>query len=174
MLNTELATANQANFEALMALSAKAFEGVEQLTALNLQVAKGGLDQLKETGVAVLSARDAQTVLALQAGLLQPAADQAAAYGKQVYRIVADIKADFEKVGAEQTAAAQATFGALIEAAGKNAPAGSGDGIALIKSTIAAANSAFEGLRQAGIQAVETAEANVASATKGSSKAKRR
>ena len=174
MLNTQLAATNQANFEALMALTAKAFEGVEHLTALNLQAAKGGLDQVKETGVAVLSARDPQTVLALQGALLQPAAEQAAAYGKQVYRIVADIKTDFEKVGAEQTAAVQATFGALIEAAGKNAPAGSGDGIALLKSTMATANNAFESLRNASLQAVETAEANYASVTKGASKAKRR
>ena len=78
MLNTQLAATNQANFEALMALTVKAFAGVEQLTALNLQVAKGGLDQVKETGVAVLSARDPQTLLALQASLMQPAAEQAA------------------------------------------------------------------------------------------------
>jgi phasin family protein len=174
MLNTQLAATNKANFEAVMALTTKAFEGVEQLTALNLQVAKGGLDQVKETGVAVLSARDAQTLLALQAGLLQPAAEQAAAYGKQVYRIVADIKADFEKVGAEQAAAAQATFGALIEAADKSAPAGSSDVIALIKSTMDTANSAFESLRKAGSQAVDTAEANYASVTTGARKGKRR
>lgn len=174
MLNAQLAATNKANLEALMALTTKVFEGVEQLTALNLQVAKGGLDQVKETGVAVLSARDAQTLLALQTDLLQPAAEQATAYGKQVYRIVADIKADFEKVGTEQAAAAQAAFGALIEAAGKNVPAGSSDGIALIKSTMATANSAFESLRKAGFQAVETAEANYASATNGGRKSKRR
>jgi phasin family protein len=174
MLNTQLAATNQANFEAFMALTAKAFDGVEQLTAINLQVAKGSLEQVKETGVAVLSARDAQSLLALQGSLMQPAAEQAAAYGKQVYRILADIKAGFEKVGAEQTAEAQATFGALIEAAGKNAPAGSSDGIALIKSTMATANSAFESLRKAGIEAVETAEASYASVTKGASKSKRR
>jgi phasin family protein len=174
MLNTQLAATNKANFEAVMALTVKAFEGVEQLTALNLQAVKGGLDQVKETGAAVLSARDAQTLLALQAGLLQPTAEMAAEYGKQVYRIVADIKADFEKVAAEQTAAAQGSFGALIEAAGKNAPAGSSDGIALIKSTMATANRAFESLRKASFQAVETAEANYASVTKTASKAKRR
>jgi len=173
MLNTQLAATHQANFEALMSLAAKAFEGVEQLTALNLQAAKGSLDQVKETGVSVLSARDPQTLIALQASLMQPAAEQAAAYGKQVYRIVADIKADFEKAGAEQAAAAQASFGALIEAAGKHAPAGSSDGIALIKSTMATANTAFESLRRASLQAVETAEAKYASATKGAGKAKR-
>jgi phasin family protein len=174
MLNTQFAATNKANFEALMGLTAKAFEGVEQLTVLNLQAAKGSLDQVKETGVAVLSARDAQTLLALQAGLLQPAAEKAAAYGKQVYRIVADIKADIEKTAAEQAAAAQVSFGALLEEAGKNAPAGSSDGIALIKSAMATANTAFESMRNAGLQAVETAEANFASATKGASKAKRR
>jgi len=174
MLNTQLAATNKANFEALMGLTAKAFGGVEQLTVLNLQAAKGGLEQAQETGMAVLSARDAQSLLALQAGLLQPATDKAAAYGKQVYRIVADIKDDFEKVAAEQAASAQASLGALIEAAGKNAPAGSSDGIALIKSAMATANSAFESLRNAGLQAVETAEANYASVTKGASKAKRR
>jgi len=174
MLNTQLAATNKANFEALMGLTAKAFEGVEQLTLLNLQAAKSTVDEVKETGVAALSARDAQTLLALQAGVMQPAAEKAAAYGKQVYRIVADIKADFEKVAAEQAAGAQVSFGALIEAAGKNAPAGSSDGIALIKSAMATANTAFESLRNAGLQAVETAEANYASVTKGASKAKRR
>jgi phasin family protein len=174
MLNTQLAASNKANFEALMGLTAKTFEGIEQLTVLNLQAAKSGLEQAKETGVAVLSAQDAQSLLALQTGLLQPAAENAAAYGKQVYRIVANIKADIEKVAAEQAAAAQVSFGALIEAAGKNAPAGSSDGIALIKSTMATANNAFESLRKASVQAVETAEANYASVTKGASKAKRR
>jgi phasin family protein len=174
MLNTELAATNKANFEALMGLTAKAFEGVERFALLNLQATKVGLDQVKETAVAVLSARDAQTLLALQAGVLEPAAEKAAAYGKQVYRIVVDIKADFEKVAAEQAAAAQVSFGALIEAAGKNGPAGSSDGIALIKSAMATANSAYESLRNAGLQAVETTEANYASVTKAASKAKRR
>ena len=174
MLNTQLAATNKANFETMMGLTAKALDGVEQLTVLNLQAAKGGLEQAQETGMAVLSARDAQSLLALQAGLLQPGADKAAAYGKHVYRIVANIKADIEKVAAEQAATAQASFVALIEAAGKNAPAGSSDGIALIKSAMATANTAFDSLRNAGLQAVETAEANYASVTKGASKAKRR
>ena len=174
MLNTQFAAANRANFEALAGLAAKAFEGVEQLTLLNLQTAKGGLDEVKEAGLAALSARDAQSLLGLQAVLLQPTAEKTAAYGKQVYRIVADIKADIEKVGAAQAAAAQASFGALIDAVGKNAPIGSNDGITLMKSTMATANSAIESLRKAGLQAVATAEANYASVTKGATKAKRR
>ena len=178
MLNTEqFAATNKANFETLMGMTAKAFEGVEQLTALNMQVVKASLDEATETGLAALSAKDPQSLFALQATLLQPSAEKATAYGKQVTAIVASIKADVEKVAGQQAAAAQSSFTALIEAAGKNAPAGSGNGIELFKSAMATANNAFDGLQKAGRQAAETAEANYAAVTgsmaKATGKAKR-
>jgi phasin family protein len=178
MLNTEqFAATNKANFETLMGMTAKAFEGVEQLTALNLQVVKASLDEATETGLAALSAKDPQSLFALQATLLQPSTEKATAYGKQVSAIVASIKADVEKVAGQQAAAAQSSFTALMEAAGKNAPAGSGNGIELFKSAMATANNAFDGLQKAGRQAAETAEANYAAVTgsmaKATSKAKR-
>ena len=178
MLNTEqFAATNKANFETLMGMTAKAFEGVEQLTALNMQVVKASLDEATESGLAALSAKDPQALFALQATLLQPSTEKATAYGKQVTAIVAGIKADIEKVAGQQAAAAQSSFTALIEAAGKNAPAGSGNGIELFKSAMATANNAFDGLQKAGRQAAETAEANYAAVTgsiaKATSKAKR-
>ena len=178
MLNTEqFAATNKANFETLMGMTAKAFEGVEQLTALNMQVVKASLDEATETGLAALSAKDPQSLFALQATLLQPSAEKATAYGKQVTAIVASIKADVEKVAGQQAAAAQSSFTALIEAAGKNAPAGSGNGLELFKSAMATANNAYDGFQKAGRQATETAEANYAAVTgsmaKATSKAKR-
>jgi len=179
MLNTEqFAATNKAHFETLMGMTARAFDGVEQLTALNLQVAKTSLVDATETGRAVLSAKDPQSLLALQAGLLEPAAERAAAYGKQVYGIVAGIAADIEKVAGEQAAAAQSSLVALMEAAGKNAPEGSNSGLAMFKSALATANRAFDSLQMARRQTAETAEANYAAATgsvvKSSAKAKRR
>jgi phasin family protein len=178
MLNTEqFAATNQANFDVLMGLTAKAFEGVEQLAALNLHVVKANLDDAAEIGRAALSANDPQSLLALQAGMFQPAAEKAAAYGKQVYGIVASITADLEKVAGEQAAAAQSSFVDMIEAAGKNAPEGSNSGVALFKSAMATANNALDSLQKAGRQAAKTAEANYAavtgSAVKAAAKAKR-
>jgi len=171
MLNTEQFTAtNKANFEALMGLTTKAFEGVEQLAALNLQVVKASLDEATEAGRAALSTQDPQSLLALQAGLLQPSAEKASAYGKQVYGIVAGITAELEKVAGEQAAAAQGSFVALMEAAGKNAPEGSNSGVALFKSAMATANNAFEGMQKAGRRAAETAEANYAAVTGATAK----
>ena len=166
MLNTEqFAASNKANVEVMMGLTAKAFEGIEKFTALNLQVAKAGLDEASEAGLAALSAKDAQSLFALQAGLLQPAADKATAYGKQVVGIFTAIKTDFEKVTGQQTAAAQSSFAALVEAAGKNAPEGSASGIALFKSAMATANNALDSLQKAGREAASVAEANYAAVT---------
>jgi phasin family protein len=178
MLNAEqFAASNQANYDVLTSLSTKALEGFEQLTTLNLQVAKASLVEANEAGAAVLAAKDPQALFALQSELLQPAADKATAYGKQVYGIFASLAADVEKLAGAQTAAAQSSFVALIEAAGKNAPEGSIDGVSLFKSALTTANQAFDSLQKAGREAAVAAEANFAAVTsapvKASAKAKR-
>ena len=87
MTPEQLLTAQRANVEILFGLTSKAFEGVEKLVELNLQVARAALTEAAETTQAALSVKDAQELLALQAGLLQPAAEKAAAYGRHVYDI---------------------------------------------------------------------------------------
>ena len=62
---------------------------------------------------------------------------------------------------AEATAAdAQAKFMSVVDTAVKNAPAGTENAVALVKSAVAAANNAFESVQKAGKQAAEVAEAN--------------
>ena len=104
-------------------------------------------------------------LLALQAGSLQPAAEKAAAYGRQVADIVAGTKAEFEKAAAQSVAGAQNSFVAAFDAAAKNAPEGSASGIALFKSALAASTNAFDSLQKAAQQATDVAEANYAAAT---------
>jgi phasin family protein len=166
MLNTaQFAATNKAHLDTLLSFSAKVFEGVEQLTALNLQVVKSSLDEAAEFSLAAVSVKDPQSLLALQAGALQPAAEKAAAYGRQVYDIVATTKSEIEKVAAEQASGLQNSFITAIDAATKNAPEGSGSGIALFKSAMAAANNAFDGLQKATRQTTEAAEANYTAVT---------
>ncbi len=175
--SNQFAATHKANLDALMAVTAKAFEGVEQLATLNLQVVKTSLGEAAEASLAALSAKDPQSLLALQAGTLQPVAEKAGAYGRQVYDIVATTKAEIEKVVAEQTADVQSSFLAAIDAATKNAPEGSGSGVALFKSAVAAANNAFDGMQKATRQATDAAEANYTAVTdsvvKAAGKAKR-
>ena len=161
MLTAEqVMTAHKSNVETLLGLTTKAFEGVEKLVELNLQVARAAIGEAAENAKAVMSAKDAQEFMALQAGLLQPAAEKAAAYSRHLYDIAATTSADIGKVAEAQAAEAQAKFMSVVDSAVKNAPAGSENAVALVKSAVAAANNAFEGVQKAVKQATDVAEAN--------------
>ena len=161
MLTAEqLIAAQKANIETLFGLTNKAFEGVEKLVELNLQVAKAALGEAAETTKAALSVKDAQELVALQASLLQPAAEKAAAYTRHVYDIAAATNAEVTKVAEEQAAEAQRKFMSAVDTAVKNAPAGSENAVTLVKSALAAANNAYESVHKAAKQAADVAEAN--------------
>lgn len=176
----QLVAAQKANLETLFGLTHKAFEGVEKLMELNLQVAKTSLTELAETTQAALSVKDAQELLALQAGLLQPAAEKAASYSRHLYDIMAGTNAEVTKVGEQTLADTQKKLLAVVDTAVKNAPAGTENAVAVMKSAMAAANNAYESVHKAAKQASEVAEANfqamtqtAVKAAQSSSKAKR-
>ena len=161
MLTAEqLIAAQKANLETLFGLTNKAFEGVEKLVELNLQVAKTALGEAAETTKAALSVKDAQELVALQASLLQPAAEKAAAYTRHVYDIAAATNAEVVRVAEEQVTDAQQKFMSAVDTAVKNAPAGSENAVTLVKSALAAANNAYESVHKAAKQAADVAEAN--------------
>ena len=103
----QLMAANKANVETLFGLTAKAFEGVEKLVELNLQVARTSLSEAAETTQAAMAVKDAQELLALQASLLQPAAEKAASYSRHLYDIMAGTNAEVAKVAEAQMADGQ-------------------------------------------------------------------
>lgn len=160
MTAEQLMAAQKSNVEVLFGLTNKAFEGVEKLVELNLQVARAAIGEAAENTKAALSAKDAQEFLTLQASLLQPAAEKAAAYSRHLYDIAAATGAEVTKVAEATAAEAQSKFLSVVDSAVKNAPAGSENAVALVKSAVAAANNAFEGVQKAVKQATETAEAN--------------
>ena len=156
----QFVAAQKATLETLFGLTAKAFEGVEKLVELNMQVAKTSLTEAAETAHAALSIKDAQELLALQAGLLQPAAEKAAAYSRHVYDIVAGANANFTKAAEATLADSQKKVLSVVDNAVKNAPPGTESAVALVKSAMAAANNAYESVNKAAKQAADVAEAN--------------
>ena len=172
MLTAEqIFAAQKANLETLFGLTNKAFEGVEKLVELNMQVAKTAMSEAADSAQAVLSVKDAQELMALQSSLLQPSAEKAAAYSRHLYDIATSTQAEVAKVAEVQVADVQKKFAAIVESAAKNAPAGSENAVALVKSAVAAANNAFESVQKAGKQAAEMAEANFTAATSSAVKA---
>ncbi|MEO8935873.1 MAG: phasin family protein [Burkholderiaceae bacterium] len=165
-ISTEQFTAAyQANLETMFALSQTAFSGVEKIVALNLNVARANLQESADKARAVLSVKDPQELMAWNAQQLQPAAEKAVAYSRLMYDIATSTQADLTKVAEAQLSDANAKFVAMIDTAAKSAPAGSETAVAMMKSAVAAASSAYESLSKAAQQAVEMTEANVTAAT---------
>jgi phasin family protein len=160
MTPEQIAAANKANLETLMGLTNKAFSGMQQLIELNLAAAKSALADSQQQTQAALSVKDAQELLALQSHLLQPLAEKTAAYSRHLYDIATSTSAEFTKNAEAQAADAQKKFAGLVDSAAKNAPAGSESVVAIMKSSVAAANNALESVQKAVKQATEVAEAN--------------
>lgn len=161
MLTVEQVLAShKSNIETLFGLTNKAFEGVEKIVELNLTASKAALSEAAGHTQSLLSVKDAQELLALQSGLFQPLAEKTAAYSRHLYDIAQGAGAEFTKTFEGQAADAQKKFGALVDNAAKNAPAGSEAAVAVVKSAIAAANNALESVQKAVKQATDLAESN--------------
>lgn len=161
----QLVAAQKAQVETLFGLTQKAFEGVEKLVELNMQVAKTVMSDAMDNAKAAMSVKDAQELMALQQTLLQPVAEKAAAYGRHVYEIATATNAEVVKVAEGQMADAQKKMMAVVETAVKNAPAGTEGAVTLVKSAVTAANNAFESVQKAAKQAADVAEANIQAMT---------
>lgn len=160
LTNEQILAAHKANIETLFGLTSKAFEGVEKLVELNVTASRAALNEAANHSQALLSVKDAQELLALQAGLFQPLAEKAAAYSRHIYNIASGTSAEFSKAIEAQTAEAQLNLVSLMDNAAKNAPAGSEPAVAVIKNAVTAASSALESVQKAVKQASEAAEAN--------------
>lgn len=164
----QFSAASKASFEAQLAmltsLTNKALESVEKVIDLNLTVAKTSLEESNAAAKQFLTAKDAQEWLALSAAQAQPNAEKALAYGRQLAGIASSVQAEFSKAAEAQIAETSRKVLELVEEVSKNAPAGSENAIALVKSAIGNANAGYEQLAKTTKQAVEALEANMNSA----------
>jgi phasin family protein len=167
----QFAALQKANLEALFGLSNKAFEGIEKLIELNLQVVKSTLAESQENAQRALSVKDPQELLSLQASLTQPVAEKILSYGRHVYEITSAMQAELTKVAETQYEEQNRKVQALVENVAKNAPAGSETAVAVMKSAITAANTTYETVHKATRQAVEIAESNFNAAATAATKA---
>lgn len=160
----QFAETNKANLQALEGFTTQAFAGVEKLVELNLAASKSLLGESFSHVQAVLGAKDAQELLALQSGLVKPLADKTAAYAQHVQTIVTGSGAELTKAFEAKTAEAQKAFAGAVENLTKNAPAGSESAVAAFKNALTAGQNALESAQTQAKKAVETAQTNFTAA----------
>ncbi len=161
----QFSAATKANFDAQLALittlTNKAFEGVEKFVDLNMNLAKASLEESTATTKQLLAAKDPQEFFSLTAAKAQPNAEKAIAYGRHLASIATNTQAEFTKAAEAQIAETSRKVISLVDDVSKNAPAGSENAIALLKSAIGNANASYEQLTKTTKQAVETLEGNL-------------
>lgn len=164
--------ANQkASLDNVLAIQGAFFGGFEKLVDLNLKVMKATLDEVAQKSQQAIEVKDPQEALAFTSALVQPNAEKTLAYSKHVYDIVAGVQGDISKLAEAQIAEGQQQIADTLDQIAKNAPTGSEGAVALLKSSVATANSAYESVAKAARQAADTAESNMNAATTATFKA---
>ena len=166
MLTVEQVVAShKSNMETLFGLTSKAFESVEKIVELNLAASKASLGETFSHVQAVLGAKDAQEIVALQTSMMKPLAEKSAAYFEHVKTIVTGSTADFTKSFEAKTAEAQKAFAGVIENMTKNAPAGTESAVAAFKNAMSVGQTGIESAQTQAKQAIEIAQTNIEAAS---------
>ena len=154
-----------------VAAQSAVFEGFEKLIDLNLKVVQATLDEVSQKSQQATDLKDAQDVSSFISASAQPSADKALAYSKHLYDIFAGVQTELSKLAEAQIAEGREQVNAAVEQLTKNAPAGSESAVAMLKSSLATATSAYDSLAKAAKQAADVAESNLSAAANATFKA---
>ncbi|CAB3777822.1 phasin family protein [Paraburkholderia fynbosensis] len=140
------------------ALTNKAFESFQLLIELNLHTIHSALATNEAYWHEALSAKTPEEYLTWQAGLIQPAVEQALSYSRQLYDIAWNTKAEMTKVAEAHDEHEDHAARTLVDNRVKNAPAGTEAATTVLKSASLTSLHASESVRKAATQAIETAK----------------
>lgn len=166
------ATSNiESQLASFNALAKLAVTGVEKVIALNLAAAKASAEESLAGTRQLLSAGDAKEFFSRAAEQVKPNPEKLTSYSRHLTDILATTRAEFTKEAETQFAEASAKVTALVDEAAKKAPAGTENAVSMLKTVIINANAGYEQLSKSTKQAVETLEAQAATATDAAEKA---
>jgi phasin family protein len=167
----QLIASQKESLDALLNLGHKSFTQIEKLLEHNLNTVKSTFEESGERLKEALSVKDIQELVTFNASLLQPALEKAVAYGRGLYQLGSEASAEVNKLTEESISKFNKSMATTVDSIAKNAPAGSESMVAFLKSSVSAANNAYDSLSKAAKQAAEAAEANINAAANATIKA---
>jgi len=154
-------------FEQALQLSSIVLSSAERLASLQLDLARKMLTDQAQNFKALSEIKDQKALVEFQAGLAQPAIDQAFGVARSVYDAAVQTQTDLAAFVEQQVAQNKQTSLSVLECISKNAPAGSETAIDTLRSLVAQSNSTFETAAKAAKKVgAEIAEAGEIAATK--------
>lgn len=151
----------ESQFAILNSFAATAFDSMQKIVDLNLNVVKSSLQESGLTAQQLITAKDPQEFFSLTSAQAQPTAEKALAYSRHLAGIATSTQAEFAKTAETQIAESNRKVLSLVEELSKNAPPGSENAVAILKSAIGNANAGYDQFSKTAKQAVETLEGNL-------------
>ena len=167
----QLAAAQKANAEVMMALLRTAFNGVERLTALNMAASREFFNNTVSSTQQLLGAKDANELAKLNSDLAKPNVDKWTAYSRNVYDLVTEMQKEVSSVMEAQYSSFTKNAASAVEKAKASAPVGGDVFAATMQSMLGASTKAFDQMTSMARQLSDIAEANMKAASTATSKA---
>jgi phasin family protein len=161
---TDLLELQKTQLDAWTAVTHSLFAATEKLVTLNMAASKAALADASASGQSLLSARDAQELVALATGATQPGLEKVVGYTRNAYGIATGMSSELTKIVEAQLSEGNRKISEMIDLAARSAPSGSEPAMSLFKTAFAAANTAFDTASKAARQATEWAESNFTAA----------
>ncbi len=158
----QVTAAYKANLESMLDYTAKAFEGVEKLADLNMQVAKASFSESLDNTKKALSAKDAQELLSMQASLVQPLAQKMLNYSRYLYEIAANVQTELNKVNEKNFSSGTNSVETSLEGFSKDSQAFAESAASMVRTAV---GSAYESVNKATKQAMDLVEGGLQTAT---------
>lgn len=154
----------ESKFAVLSLLSAKTFDGLEKLVALNVATVRTALESNSKVARELLSSNEPQKFFQITSDQVQPAAEKALAYSREVNAIFSGTVAEVSKVAEAQIVETNRKVIALVDQISHSAPAGSEPVVAAVKTAISNVNAGYEQFTKTTKQAVDAVKGNVEAA----------
>lgn len=161
----EMTEMSKGTVEAALGFAKVSMESAERMMRLQLEAAKAFVTEQTETAKALAEAKDAESLMALRARITEQAVERALGYSRNVYEVATQTQQELTKLVEQRFAGYQQEMSASLEKMFKAAPGGSDTAVAALKTSIAATQSAMDGVSRAAKQAAELADANVRAVT---------
>ena len=169
----QLAVAQKANAEVMMALLRTAFNGVERLTALNMAASREFFNTTVASTQQLLGAKDANALTKLNSELAAPNVDKWNAYSRSVYDLVTEMQKEVTSVMESQYSTFTKNAESAVQKAKASAPVGGDVFAATMQSMLGASTKAFDQMTSMAKQLSDIAEANLQAASNVAAPAKK-
>ena len=161
----QMVAAQRALLDTAHNVGLKAIEGATKLMDLNVQAARATLAEATTQMKSMLQVEPGK-MFDKNFAIQQPSTEKATAYAKHAYEILATTNGEIAELLQKHVDESQEYVVEMMDAAAKNAPAGSETVFAAAKNSLAASRNVYEQAIGASRKIVEMAEQGVSAATK--------